>query len=155
MSWNVTALWVTSSLQYIHQHFDILGTLYGIIFRMVSFGVWREISKLYLLFPCPGSEPCSETDGDQSVSIVTVGTWLSSEGQTGLLLVPPQCLFAVLTWGQPTEWGLGLQGINTLSGSRPHVDQGRKGRKSSKFPVLMTLILPKWELGTRGSHSLS
>lgn len=41
------------------------------------------------------------------VSISSGGTWLRSEGQTGLLLVLPQCLSAVLTLGQPTESGFG------------------------------------------------
>lgn len=50
---------------------------YDTVFRMVSIGVLREISKLYLLFLWPGSEPARQMW--VSVSTVSRGTWLRTE----------------------------------------------------------------------------
>lgn len=74
---------------------------------MVLFSEWFPLGlkgNRYLLFPCPGSELISQTNGDQIVSIVTRGTWLRNEGQTSLLLVLPQYLSAVLTLGLSGTW---------------------------------------------------
>lgn len=63
---------------------------------MVFSGWFSSEISLYLLFPCVGS------DGDQSISNIIRGTWLTSEGHAGLVLMLPRCLSAVFTTGQLT-----------------------------------------------------